>query len=299
MKRILVVGSSNTDMVIKTDRFPEPGETIIGGSFFMFAGGKGANQAVAAARLGGSVQLLASVGSDVFGANAIAGFEKDGIDVSLIQKEKDHASGVALITLNKEGENEIVVAPGANAQVSADYILKNKEAISSADIVLAQLETPLSAILELNNQCKKLGTRFILNPAPAQALPDDLFKGLFLITPNETEASILTGLSTDSENEVDAAANVLLEKGIENVIITMGGEGAYFKNRENSFLLPAPKVEVQDTTGAGDVFNGALAVALAEGRDWKDAIEFAIKAGSLAVTKMGAQSSAPTLEDMS
>ena len=299
MNSILVVGSSNTDMVIKTDRFPEPGETIIGGSFFMFAGGKGANQAVAAARLGGQVQLLASVGSDVFGENAIKGFQKDGIDVSLIRTEKDHASGVALITLNKEGENEIVVAPGANTQVSASYILENKDAISKADIVLAQLETPLEAILELSHQCQQLGTRFILNPAPAQSLPDELLRGLFLITPNETEASLLTGLPTGSKDEVIAAANVLLEKGIKNVIVTMGGQGAYFRNSETSFFLPAPKVTVQDTTGAGDVFNGALAVALAAGNDWNNAIEFAIKAGSLAVTKMGAQSSAPTLKDIS
>lgn len=299
MNSILVVGSSNTDMVIKTNRFPEPGETIIGGSFFMFAGGKGANQAVAAARLGGQVQLLASVGSDVFGENAIKGFQKDGIDVSLIRTEKDLASGVALITLNKEGENEIVVAPGANAQVNASYILENKEAISKADIVLAQLETPLEAILELSYQCQQLGTRFILNPAPAQPLPEELLKGLFLITPNETEAALLTDLPTGSKNEVIAAANELLVKGIKNVIVTMGGQGAYFTNSELSFFTPAPKVEVQDTTGAGDVFNGALAVALAEGKEWKNAIEFAIKAGSLAVTKMGAQSSAPTLKDIS
>jgi ribokinase len=293
-----VIGSSNTDMVVKTARFPQPGETIIGGEFFMFPGGKGANQAVAAARMGGQVTLIAKVGDDVFGQQALDGFVHEGIHVDYVFTDQELASGVALITVNGGGENEIVVAPGANAALLPADLDQAESAFASADLVLMQLETPVETVLHAAAKTTALGKRFVLNPAPAQVLPAELFPHLFLITPNETEATLLTGIALDDDVALPRVAEAFLQKGVANVIITLGARGAYFHNAETHFSIAAPKVEAVDTTAAGDVFNGALAVALAEGMDWQEAINVACQAGALAVTRMGAQASAPFREEL-
>lgn len=293
MVNILVIGSSNTDMVVKTKRFPAPGETIVGGDFYMFAGGKGANQAVAAARMGGSVALVCKVGNDIFGKKAIAGFEEEGINTQYAFIDNEKASGIALITVNEDGENEIVVASGANATLSPQDIEQLTAAFETSDIVLTQLEIPLETVEYVIKKAAILGKKVILNPAPAQVLPDSIYRDLFLITPNETEAAILTGLSFDNEASLVHIASSLLEKGVANVLITLGAKGAYFQNAKQQLIIPAPRVKAVDTTAAGDVFNGALAVAIAEGMDWEKAISTACQAGALSVTRMGAQNSAP------
>lgn len=298
MPKILVIGSSNTDMVVKTSRFPQPGETIIGGEFFLFPGGKGANQAVAAARMGGEVALIAKVGQDVFGQQAIEGFAHEGINVAYVLSDPKLASGVALITVDTSGENEIVVAPGANAALLPTDLDRDDMAFENADLVLMQLETPLETVLHAAQKAQASYKKFVLNPAPAQSLPDELYSLLYLITPNETEASLLTGIPLDDDDALPLVAEVLLQKGVKNVIITLGAKGAYFHNAQQKFLIPAPKVQAVDTTAAGDVFNGALAVALAEGLDWREAIELACRAGAIAVTRMGAQASAPFREEV-
>lgn len=293
MVNILVIGSSNTDMVVKTKRFPAPGETIVGGDFYMFAGGKGANQAVAAVRMGSSVTLVCKVGNDIFGKKAIAGFEQEGINTKYVFIDPEKASGVALITVNEYGENEIVVASGANATLSPQDIEQLTAVFETSDIVLAQLEIPLETVEHIIKKAAILGKKVILNPAPAQVLPESIYKDLFLITPNETEAAILTGVTFDNETSLAHIASSLLKKGVANVLITLGAKGAYFQNAKQQFIVPAPRVKAIDTTAAGDVFNGALAVAIAEGMDWEKAITTACQAGALSVTRMGAQNSAP------
>lgn len=299
MSKIVVIGSSNTDMVVKTNRFPNPGETILGGTFFMFAGGKGANQAVAAARMGGDVVLVTKVGNDVFGKQAIEGFQKEKINTYYISTDHDKASGTALIIVNEHGENKIVVAPGSNDTLSQDDILKADKEIEDAEVVLMQLEIPIASVVFAAVHALKTESKVILNPAPAQELPNEIFSNLYLITPNETEAQILTGIEVKDDASIKEAAEVLLDKGVRNVIITLGARGAYFRNEYQSFFIDAPQVEAVDSTAAGDIFNGTLAVALAHKKDWKSAIELACKAASISVTRMGAQASAPFLSEIS
>jgi ribokinase len=298
MSNIVVIGSSNTDMVVKTPRFPAAGETILGGVFFMFAGGKGANQAVACSRMGGNVSLVANVGNDVFGEQAVNGFNEQGINTKFVKKAENAASGIALITVDDKGENTIVVAPGANHTLTNTDILSAGPVIAEADIILLQLEIPLSSVVFAARKAFELGRKVILNPAPACNLPADIYSDLYLITPNETEASLLTGIAVTNEKSAHEAADKLLSYGVQNVIITLGARGAYFKNRERSFLTVADTVEVIDTTAAGDIFNGALAVGLAERYTWEDAIELACKAATISVTRMGAQSSAPLRKEV-
>lgn len=299
MSKIVVIGSSNTDMVVKTNRFPNPGETILGGTFFMFAGGKGANQAVAAARMGGEVVLVTKVGNDVFGRQAIEGFEKEKIDTSYISTDMERASGTALIIVNESGENKIVVAPGSNDTLSENDVLKAAKEIEEAEVILMQLEIPISSVVFAAAQGLKTESKVILNPAPAQELPKEIYSNLYLITPNETEAQLLTGVEVKDDDSISEAAQILLDRGVRNVIITLGARGAYFQNEYHSFFVAAPQVEAVDTTAAGDIFNGTLAVALANKNDWKSALEFACKAASLSVTRMGAQASAPFLSEIS
>jgi len=290
--RIFVIGSSNTDMVVKSKKLPEPGETIIGGSFLMNAGGKGANQAVAAARLGGNVTLVAKVGADFFGTQSIIGFKSEHINTDFIFVDHSTSSGTALIMVNMQGENCIVVASGANANLlPAD--IKQVKNLMEADIILMQLEIPLETVEFVATWAKANHKKVIINPAPAQALSAGLFNGLFLITPNETEANLLTGIRVKDEFSASKAAQVFLDNGVENVIITLGKKGAYFKDNHTGFLVQAPAVDAKDTTGAGDTFNGAIAVALTEGRDWEDAVKFAVEAAAVSVTRMGAQASVP------
>ena len=290
--KIIVIGSANTDMVVKAAKLPLPGETVMGGKFFMNAGGKGANQAVAAARLGGNVTLVTKVGNDIFGKQTIEGLQKDGINTDFVFVDDDAPSGTALIILNQEGENCIVVAPGANANLLA-LDIETVIAITDAEIILMQLEIPLETIEFVAKNAKLSHQKIIINPAPAQPLSDDLLNGLFLITPNETEATLLTGITVVDEDTASQSAKVFLDKGVQNVIITLGKEGAYFENVTLKLKIAAPIVKALDTTAAGDTFSGAISVALTEGMNWKSAIEFAITAASISVTRLGAQASVP------
>ena len=292
MKKIIVVGSANTDMVVKAAKLPLPGETLLGGTFFMNAGGKGANQAVAAARLGGNVTLVTKVGNDIFGKQTIEGLQKENINTDYVFVDEEAPSGIALIMVNDEGENCIMVAPGANANLLPQDIFTVKN-IKDAAIILMQLEIPMETIEVVARNAKLNHQRVILNPAPAQKLDDELLDGLFLITPNETEASFLIGLTVDDEATASLAARLFLNKGVQNVLITLGSKGAYFQNKELSLMINAPIVQAMDTTAAGDTFSGALTVALTENMDWENAIKFAVEAASISVTRLGAQSSVP------
>lgn len=296
--QILIIGSANTDMVVKTARFPQAGETIIGGDFFMFAGGKGANQAVAAARLGAAVTFVCKVGDDIFGKNAIEGYQKENINTQHILIDPKNPSGVALITINAEGQNEIVVASGANAALSVADIDALFAQFQVADMIVTQLETPLETVERIAAIARAQGKKLILNPAPAQALPASVYKDLFLITPNETETELLTQVKVTDATSAKVASEKFRSWGVQNVVITMGAQGVYALATDFEGLIPAQKVVAVDTTGAGDVFNGALAVALAQGMGWKEACTFGCKAAEISVTRMGAQSSAPYLEEI-
>ncbi len=292
-RRILVVGSSNTDMVIQTDHLPVPGETILGGTFFMNPGGKGANQAVAIARLDGKVTFICKIGKDVFGYQSKQLFEDEGIDVSHIFFDAEQPSGIAMITVDNKAENCITVASGANMNLTPDDLASAQSAINEAEIILLQLEIPMNTVEYVARTAKKQNKKVILNPAPAQPLSEELLKSLYLITPNETEAELITGQKiTDMETAIKAAS-LIRAKGVENVIITMGSQGALVYTGSICELVPAYKVKAIDTTAAGDIFNGALAVAIAEGHGWIEAARFACKASAIAVTRAGAQSSAP------
>jgi ribokinase len=296
--RILVVGSSNTDMIIKLDRIPRPGETLLGGEFVMAAGGKGANQAVGAVRAGGTVTFVARVGRDVFGEQAIAGLVKDGIDVDYIFRDKARASGVALIFVAKDGENSIAVASGANGGLSPADVNKAKRAFAGVCVLVMQLETPLETVQAAAELAHKTGTRVILNPAPARPLPDRLLRRVSIITPNETEAELLTGIRVDDDAAAAKAAEKLLDRGVQTVILTMGPRGAFVAAREGRQRVPGFKMKAEDTTAAGDIFNGALAVALAEGKPLYEAVRFANAAAAISVTRIGAQPSAPRRKEI-
>jgi ribokinase len=290
---IVIIGSSNTDMVIKSPHLPAPGETILGGTFFMNAGGKGANQAVAAARLGGKVSFIAKVGNDIFGKQALQHFKKEGIDVSAVFRDKKNPSGIALITVDDHGENCIAVASGANAALMPADIKKSKSKIKSASVLLMQLETPVDTVICASSLAAGNNIKVILNPAPAAVLPDSILKNISIITPNEKEAEMLTGIVVHDIPSAELAAHVLHKKGIATVIITLGAKGALLFHENKFSLIDSPEVNAVDSTAAGDVFNGALAVALSENKSMSDAVKFACKAASISVTRLGAQASAP------
>jgi len=293
LNRIAVIGSSNTDMVIKTSKLPIPGETILGGKFFMNPGGKGANQAVAAARLGGKVSFIAKTGDDVFGKQARQIFENENINTDYLVTDPGHPSGVALITVDAKGENCIVVAPGSNGYLSQGDIELAREEILRSDIVLMQLEIPLETVVYAANLAFDAGKKVILNPAPAAQITDELLSKLYLITPNETEAELISGIPVKDIESATLAARNLFGRGVKVVIITLGSKGALLYTGDDAKLIPSPKVEAIDTTAAGDVFNGAIAVAISEGLELEKAVEFACKAAAISVTRMGAQASAP------
>jgi ribokinase len=296
---IVVVGSSNTDMTIRLAHLPKPGETEIGGDFSMAAGGKGANQAVGAARAGGRVTLVARVGKDMFGDKAVAGFKKDGIKVDYVFRDSVEKSGVALIFVaRKSGENCIAVASGANGRLSRADVRKAKKAITEANILLLQLETPLATVQAAATLAAKAGVRVILNPAPARALPDPLLKQISIFTPNEIEAEFYTGIKVRTMEDAGRAAGKLRAKGIETVIITLGSRGSFVANKEGKTFVPGFKVKPIDTTGAGDIYNGALAVALGEGKPILEAARYANAAGAISVTRLGAQPSAPSRREI-
>ena len=297
MKNICVIGSLNMDLVVNVDTMPKPGQTIIGSNFKEVPGGKGANQAVAMARLNGNVSMIGKVGEDGFGQTLINSLKNDKVDTTYIQTSKG-ATGVALITVDKNAQNSIVVSPAANIQVKEDDIDNNIEAIKNSDIVVLQLETPLNTIKYALNKAKELNKYTILNPAPAVKLDDEIIKIVDLLTPNETELEIISGVSIETEEDIQKAAQIMIEKGVKELIVTLGSKGSLYINKEKSMFKKAYKVEAVDTTAAGDSYTGALAVALSQDKNIEDAMDFASKVGALSVLKEGAQSSLPTLEDV-
>jgi ribokinase len=290
---ITVIGSSNTDMVIKVERLPGPGETILGGSFFMNPGGKGANQAVAAARLGGNVNFICKTGEDIFGERSRQIFKDEGIDTSFLISDSGHPSGVALITVDKNAENCIVVASGANAELNPSDLLCAREMIIQSSIVLMQLEIPLDTVSYVAEMANEKGIPVVLNPAPACALPDKLLENISILTPNKTEAGMLSGIWVQDIESAKEAAQKIRERGVKTIIITLGNEGAVILEGNIFTHVPASIVEAVDTTAAGDTFNGALVVAISEGKDILEATAFACKAAAISVTRNGAQASIP------
>ena len=296
-KTILVIGSSNTDMTAKTAELPRPGETVLGGVFTMGAGGKGANQAVATQRLGGKVKFICKVGKDMFGDNSIAQYEKEGLDTSGILRS-NLPSGVALIYVDSHAENCIVVASGANGDLTEDDIEKSRKDLESCDILLLQLESPIPSVLKAAKIAHQAGKTVVLNPAPACPLPEELFRNIDLFIPNETELSTFSGMPVTSQEEAQAAAKAMQAKGVGKLIVTMGSKGALICEGGPSVFVPAHKVKAVDTTAAGDTFCGALCVAISEGKSLKEAAEFACAASALTVQKMGAQNSIPYRKDL-
>lgn len=297
-QRIIVLGSSNTDFVIKADHLPQKGETIIGGNFFMNPGGKGANQAVAASRLGGRVTLISKIGTDLFGKALLKVFEDEGINTAFVFTDTEHATGIALITVDKNGDNCIVVSSGANAILLPEDLQDASEAINEFSLVLMQLETPLVTVEYIATTAYKKGARIILNPAPSKPLTDSLLSTIFILTPNRKEAEYLSGIAITSIESAAVAARKLALRGAQNVMITLGADGVLVLFENEIAHIPAVKVDAVDTTAAGDVFNGALAVCLSEGKTVLEAARFACKAAAISVTRMGAQSSAPYTIDL-
>lgn len=296
--RIVVVGSVNTDMVVVSEKIPSPGETVTGGQFVMAAGGKGANQAVAAARLGAEVTLIARVGADVFGDQAIENFRREGIRTDHIVRDPDHATGTALILVDRKGENSISVASGANFAMTVDDVKAALAAIGPFDVLLLQLETPMDVVQAAASIAKAASATVILDPAPAAPLEGSLLRNVDILTPNESEATLLTGCEVADEASARSAAAKLQTLGARNVIVTLGGQGSLLATSESAVMIPCPKVEVRDTTAAGDAFNGGLAYALGLGKTLEESVAWATRVGSLAVTKLGAQPSLPTLAEV-
>ena len=298
MKKIIVIGSSNVDMVVRTSHLPAPGETILGGEFFMNQGGKGANQAVAIKRLGGNLIFMAKLGNDVLGRQSVGYFKKEGIDTRYIALDEDSASGVALISVDDHAENSIVVASGANMLLNEQDVDKMLEEMCEGDILLMQLEIPLQTVEYAARKAFGKGVKVVLNPAPARSLPKELFRHLYMVTPNRIEAEMLTGIKIANDADVEKVAEEICAMGVKNVIITFGSKGCLIREEGVSYRIDAFKVEPVDTTAAGDTFNGALCVGLSEGMDLKQAAVMASKASSIAVTRMGAQSSIPYREEL-
>jgi ribokinase len=294
-QRVVVVGSYNTDMVIRTSRLPRPGETVIGGTFHSGPGGKGGNQAVAAARVGARVELVARVGMDALGSEALARLQVEQVGTDYVWRDETEATGTAWIIVDDQGENSIVVASGANAHLSVGDVVAAEPVIAAADVLLMQLECPLETLRAALEIARQNRVRVILNPAPAAPLNPEFLENVTIITPNEVEAEMLTGVAITSDAALQRAAGILLDRGIQAAMITLGSKGIYVAARGTQYLLPAFPVAAVDTTGAGDVFNGCLAAFCQPGRSLTDAVRMASAAAALSVTRLGAQDSAPSL----
>lgn len=296
--KITVVGSSNTDLVAIVPKLPAPGETVMGSEFIIAPGGKGANQAVAVARIGADVTFIAKLGMDDNGEQSLKNFKKDGINTDFVFRDPDVTSGVALIFVDKTGENMLVPVPGANGKLSSDDIDTARSAIESADILVLQLEVPLDAVERAITIAYESGVPIVLNPAPGRKLESSLIEKVSYITPNETEAEILTDIKVIDDITAREAGKKLLTLGAKTVIITLGKRGAMLVTQNESELIQAYVVESVDATAAGDAFNGGFAYAIASGKDIRKAIRFGNAVGAITVTKMGAQPSMPTNEEL-
>ncbi len=296
--RIVVVGSLNMDLVTRTPRIPMPGETIIGHEFFTAPGGKGANQAVAAARLGGHVTMIGRVGQDDFGKAMRQTLTRDGVDCTYVFSDEKARTGIASILVDDAGQNSIVVAPGANARLDPDDIDRAQQAIASADVLLLQLEIPLETVIHAAEVARANGVTVVLNPAPARSDLESLLPLVDFIIPNESETALLTGLSVETEEEAIAATHALRKQGVDRIILTLGARGALLAQPENAQRIPAFPIQPVDTTAAGDAFVGGFAVALAEKRPLPEAVRWGNAAGGLAATRLGAQPSLPTRQEV-
>jgi len=292
---VVVVGSMNMDLVISTTRLPTKGETLIGKDLHQIPGGKGANQAVAASRLGAKVEMIGCVGDDQYGKHLILALQKENIGTDHISILPNGTTGIALITVNQQGENTIVISQGANQRLTPTMIQKAEPIIRNAQVLLVQLEIPLETVIESINLAKKHMIPVILNPAPARKLPDDLLKQIDYLTPNETEGQLLVGTNVSTPEEV---IPLLTEKGIKHVVITLGEKGVMYHSSNQLVHLHGYKVDAVDTTAAGDAFNAALGVSIAEKKSLKEAIDFAQKVAAISVTKYGAQPSLPYRGDI-
>ena len=296
---IFVIGSINTDMVAMTEVLPSPGETVMSREFMMTAGGKGANQAVAAARMGGDVTMIGRLGNDVFAEQSIKRLKSENINCEFITKDTEKSSGLALISVDQNGENHIVVAPGANETLTKERLGSVLSQIPDNAIVMMQLEIPLESVVSVIEFCKKSDKKIILDPAPAKNLTPDFTKSLYMITPNETEASAMTGVKIKDLRDVKKAAIKLLGSGSQYVLITMGANGVYLASQNDEFeYIPSPKVTTIDSTAAGDCFNGTLAVSLSQGLSVFEAAKKACRAASISVTRKGAQDSMPFINEL-
>lgn len=295
---VLVVGSANMDLVVQCNRFPLPGETIFGSKFQMFPGGKGANQAVSCARLGIKTFFIGKMGNDELGKRLSETMNNDGIDLTNLFTDKQEQTGTALITVDSNGQNQIIVISGSNMKLTPFDVRNKKELFARVRVVLTQMEIPLETVMETGRLSIENGSIFILNPAPASELPDEIYPLINYLTPNETELQILSNMLVNDEVSAERAAKMLLEKGAQNIIVTLGEKGALLVNKYHTELFATQKVDVVDTTAAGDAFNGALAYSLSCGKEVSEAILFANKVASIAVTRMGAQSSMPVIAEL-
>lgn len=293
MSDVIVLGSLNMDLVVRVGHIPRPGETVLGRDFVTVPGGKGANQAAAAARLGVPVEMVGRVGTDAFGEAMLANLRSQGVGTSYVRRDPAAPSGIALITVDERGENAIVVAPGANGQVSREDVEGARELLRRARFLVMQFEIPLPTVRAAIHWASQWGVRVILNPAPAQAVSPDFLRGVYCLVANETEAEILTGFAIRSLEAAAQAGQALRRFGVPVAIITLGAEGAMLSTEEGDLHVPARKVEVVDTTAAGDAFIGGLVAALCKERPWPEAVRYATCAGTLATTVLGAQTSLP------
>lgn len=299
MKNIVVVGSLNMDLVVQTSRLPLGGETIMGTAFHEIPGGKGANQAVAMARLGASVKMIGKIGNDGFGTSLLSTLKVDGVDTTAIEAVEGQSTGVALITLQDSGENSIIVVSGANGEVSPSDIEKNQTAIREAGIVVAQLEVPIDTVAKALQTAKEGGAYTILNPAPAQLLSQEILSHVDLLTPNETELALISQMPVTDMLSIRHAAQALINQGVKALVVTLGSEGSlYLNNKGESLYQKAFEVKAIDTTAAGDSFTAGLAVCMNQGLSMGEALEFASKVGALTVQTLGAQSSLPSLKEV-
>jgi ribokinase len=296
--KITVVGSLNMDLIVSAPRIPGPGETVIGGGFHTAAGGKGANQAVAAARLGAQVNMVGRVGDDTYGQVQLSNLAADGVDTTFVTVDPKAHTGVALITVDDVGENSIVVSPGANWHVSATNVEAAKAAISGADMLLLQLETQPEVVTRAIELAARHDVPVVLNPAPARPVPPELLAQVTYLIPNESETALLSGQPVADLGSAQAAARKLREMGVGTVVLTLGGKGAFLVAQKQEKHVPAFAVEVVDTTAAGDAFVAGFAVAVASGKPLLEAVRFATATGGLATTKLGAQPSLPTLAEV-